>query len=714
MARDGNGNFVREYNWQQDAANGVNILAQRMDAEFDGVAVALTNSIATDGQSTITGDIPFGGNKATGLADPTDDQDAVTVAYLRTYQLGNRLVYANRTTTAAAEIDGAITAITIMGYTEQGDGGLANYARVDSEPAHEGKIRTTDRYLSTGIVNGTNGGWWEIQDDTVNVKAFGAKGDGTTDDGAAINNALAYAWSFTTAGGGWTTAQKKVLIPPGRYRTTVSLDFTAFRSYGFEVDATGAVILGEVDGGIVVDALDTRFFTWIGGTIIGASDPDDRPIAGFVHGRRSDNRVADTVVIKDLIVTGHYEIASYANLQAETTHVHNSKFVNFHPGFASTCALLCGNGAYGLTSAYVTPTSSAVSFNCANFYGCDFKTYDSDGTTRGAGYAVRMVTDYTDGAAIRDVGFFEHYSNAIADPNAVSDTDYNVSIFYVDGYVHNLTIEGRSERRGYIDATLRIKNTTNIARIKGLTIREHYMAGRAGLIQAESDDNPVIITDAHISARVSQEAQLGSPLASPHGTIFGPNAARSGSSQLYVYGRIGVPDDSLQSYRLNDFSGCVQFGGVIYTRAGYVNVVPPPAGSYTIYSNSQARHGGPTVFGGDTFFLGSPVMGEPLAIADDGVATWPVRANSYVLVTCSVTTYRAFFFTSKTGVANFTNDLSSNIAFTTGELTGTTGSDTAVTVSTYSADAGATGDLQIENRSGGPLTFNVIFFGAAE
>lgn len=75
MARNGAGVFVRLYNWVTDAAGGIKILATRMDAEFDGMATALTDSIAKDGQTTPTANLPMGGFKHTNIANAsTRDQ----------------------------------------------------------------------------------------------------------------------------------------------------------------------------------------------------------------------------------------------------------------------------------------------------------------------------------------------------------------------------------------------------------------------------------------------------------------------------------------------------------------------------------------------------------------------------------------------------------------------------------------------------------------
>ena len=67
MAFDGNGTFVRIYNWATDKANGIKIRADRMDAETDGIATGLSTCITKDGQTTVTANLPMATFKHTGV-----------------------------------------------------------------------------------------------------------------------------------------------------------------------------------------------------------------------------------------------------------------------------------------------------------------------------------------------------------------------------------------------------------------------------------------------------------------------------------------------------------------------------------------------------------------------------------------------------------------------------------------------------------------------
>lgn len=71
------GFFTRIFNWQQDAADNIDITASRFDDEMDGMAGALSTAWYRDGQAPATANIPMGGNRLTGLGDPVADTDAM-------------------------------------------------------------------------------------------------------------------------------------------------------------------------------------------------------------------------------------------------------------------------------------------------------------------------------------------------------------------------------------------------------------------------------------------------------------------------------------------------------------------------------------------------------------------------------------------------------------------------------------------------------------
>lgn len=78
MAYNGSGQFSLPYSWVNDASNGIAITASRMDTQFDNCVQGFDLVICRDGQSTITGDIPWGGFRLTGLGAATTAGDALS------------------------------------------------------------------------------------------------------------------------------------------------------------------------------------------------------------------------------------------------------------------------------------------------------------------------------------------------------------------------------------------------------------------------------------------------------------------------------------------------------------------------------------------------------------------------------------------------------------------------------------------------------------
>jgi len=83
MPLNGSGTFSRLYNWATDLASGAPnhfIQADRMDAEQDGIATALSTALYKDGQQTSTANQPMGGFKHTNVAAGSAANDYADVA----------------------------------------------------------------------------------------------------------------------------------------------------------------------------------------------------------------------------------------------------------------------------------------------------------------------------------------------------------------------------------------------------------------------------------------------------------------------------------------------------------------------------------------------------------------------------------------------------------------------------------------------------------
>lgn len=71
-------------------------------------------------------------------------------------------------------ISATVGAVQCEGRANKGDRGQALYTRVASQPSHAGKFQSAD------------GAWWELAENSLNPFMFGAKGDNSTNDSAAI------------------------------------------------------------------------------------------------------------------------------------------------------------------------------------------------------------------------------------------------------------------------------------------------------------------------------------------------------------------------------------------------------------------------------------------------------------------------------------------------------------------------------------------------
>ena len=76
MPRDANGNYTLPPSYH--VQTGDTLLPVQHNPPFEDVAEALTNSLARDGRTVMTGDLRMGGNKVTNVADPAFPSDAMT------------------------------------------------------------------------------------------------------------------------------------------------------------------------------------------------------------------------------------------------------------------------------------------------------------------------------------------------------------------------------------------------------------------------------------------------------------------------------------------------------------------------------------------------------------------------------------------------------------------------------------------------------------
>mgnify|MGYP001017801579 CR=1 FL=1 len=198
-------------------------------------------------------------------------------------------------------------AVQVLGFAAAGDGGAGvfRYDSASSGTAITGMVVAPD--------SGT-GRWFRVYSGAVNVRWFGAKGDGVTDDTVAIQAALTAA-----------PADGRVTLPPGVYRIGATLTV----SKKLYIDGSGAS-LSETAILAPMLALDSsadgstvRGLTFVGSETIGTFPGDTTALDRTAITVSS----ADDVLIDGIKVTG--KSSGVKLYQSAGGTVQNSRFSGF-------------------------------------------------------------------------------------------------------------------------------------------------------------------------------------------------------------------------------------------------------------------------------------------------------------------------------------------------------------------------------------------------
>ena len=140
MAFNGSGVFSRLYNWENDASNGIKILASRQDTQWnDACTNGLSLCITKDGQQTTTMSIPFaqGISVTNGI---TADTIATTGAITNTGTTGFGGIYTSLYNASVASSGTASLSINA------GGGSWSGILCVSSVRAGNANVRTAAQY----------------------------------------------------------------------------------------------------------------------------------------------------------------------------------------------------------------------------------------------------------------------------------------------------------------------------------------------------------------------------------------------------------------------------------------------------------------------------------------------------------------------------------------------------------------------------------------
>jgi len=253
-----------------------------------------------------------------------------------------------------------------LGFAAPGDGGGGVWYW-DSTSTATVNIGTVVKPTATVGV----GRWLRIFDGAqLNVKWFGARGDGTTDDTDAINLAIDAAFRPASSTVYFTNT---LLIPPAVYSVS-SVNMTDLRSgRNIVVLAYGATFEGNTADLVVLDCLASRWL-WIHGLMV-IGDSSAPPKHGIQIGAKGSEACGNNKFF-EVQTNGEFVYGAFANYGSETTQYYSCRFVSTGQETTSHCYYGDGQTIMAPTSEYAVVTRLAddpVSFTNNTFYGCELR-----------------------------------------------------------------------------------------------------------------------------------------------------------------------------------------------------------------------------------------------------------------------------------------------------------------------------------------------------
>jgi hypothetical protein len=287
----------------------------------------------------------------------------------------------------------------------------------------------------------------EKLDDFVNVRDFGAKGDGQTDDTAAINRALNNAFAYSTTIGG-VDMHRTVYFPAGVY--------------------------------LIKDIIETPPFIKIQG---------DGKLNTLLRGRFKSNGADIETIVK--LVDNNGNSGEDLGIQPGTIVPQATNYIFSDIGFdnqttsSTPCVIIDGGsmihfervsflgrlavvGATGKSLVNITNISEHIGAENITFSRCDFQSH---------GYGVEIGADVV-GVSLTDCSFKDLYQDLYADSSA--DT-FSVRTSIYDNVTNNVTDQTYVDRRGssHIEngkrTTLAGATTSNITEMLSTASYKHLV-----------------------------------------------------------------------------------------------------------------------------------------------------------------------------------------------------------------------------------------------
>ncbi len=213
----------------------------------------------------------------------------------------------------------------------------------------------------------------------VNLKDYGVKCDGSTNDGPAFNAAMVAVKANYSVTTGLPSAN--LIWPPGTCRINTTLDLTGLTGAPqVVVTAYGVTFEAHTTGMPVVDLTGSSRVRWQGGRIVG--DATDIPVVGMRVGRGAVAPAQGSFnKIDSLSIEGSFSVGAFYNNQGEQTIVTNAIFNDNYPTAGQLVSNPSAVGGHGLIndgyslfwSAVPTVLAGATSPGMGSFVGASYK-----------------------------------------------------------------------------------------------------------------------------------------------------------------------------------------------------------------------------------------------------------------------------------------------------------------------------------------------------
>jgi len=228
-----------------------------------------------------------------------------------------------------------------------------------------------------------------LTDLTRNVREFGAVGDGTTDDSAAINAGFDWLRSTVVNAGIGAAYDATLVFPKGIYRVDSTINATGISGKGWRVVSEGGIIKGYTPDLPVVDALGSMAGVWDDIYIYGAKTASTNyPSIGLQIGRENIGARPNNVFNR-LIIDGFFTQTCLLNSASESCGFYSCYLKNRLDTMDSYCIAQDGTNEFGVASEFITVTitvGTPASFNQSTFVNCDF-IKDAGGPAMFSSYA---------------------------------------------------------------------------------------------------------------------------------------------------------------------------------------------------------------------------------------------------------------------------------------------------------------------------------------